>query len=843
MNDHLEPPDDDDQALAAAGAELRATAQPIAPGEVQAAVWRRRTHGVGAVAVASLAVVALLGGLLIAGNGSDRSGELASARDGAPSAGDVELLLSALDDRPVDPTTVELVATVSTFASCDALIGDLRRVGAEHVGSRGFGGNDVVGFGYGLRAFDESSRAMSEQPDAMPTSGASDGAASGGDSVTLGTNVQVAGVDEPDVVKAEGNLIYDLDGRGNLRITDARSLTVVSTLDVSPSQEDDDGSGPQGGNAVRELLVANARVAVFGSEVEVSAPVEGDPSATQTTSEFMTMTLVDATNPAEPNVTDRVRVEGSLVSARLVGDEIRMVTTSNMADLGFVVPTTANSVGKALEMNRRSVASSTVDDWIPQWQRDGDEPEPLVPCEQVYVPDTFAGVAMTSMVTVGLGAGRFDPLGTSILAPATTLYAGTEVVAVSSEVWVDPIDRGRLEFDDWRTAIHEFRFADASPPSYDGSAIVDGSTIGQFAFGEIGGSVAVVTATGSPWQADTSAGIDLTVLTPDGNGSLTQTASVSDLADGAGVVNAVRFVGDRVLVSTGGFDSQDRTQDPSQGLVPGGTGLFSQRMVVIDVTDPADPRRAGTLTVGGEVGYFHPLPDNRALAIGSRYDEVGQGLSRQTRTWVDVQLLDVSDPDAPAVVGTWEQPWVTDNLGWDHRAFTWWPDRSLAMWGLQTTGPGFEDLVNQAAVLLVGDGVDAVAVPQVSPPSQVDAPCPILELTDVVAQSMVGPDSVVLRCAGDVADGDSSDGGGVEWPRYQCYRVDEFTVSRFVPDDGDAVYVVCSPAPNPVVSRVLVVAGVPILYTNQTLETLDPVTFASTAVAYHPSGGLYDGQR
>ena len=45
----------------------------------------------------------------------------------------------------------------------------------------------------------------------------------------------------------------------------------------------------------------------------------------------------------------------------------------------------------------------------------------------------------------------------------------------------------------------------------------------------------------------------------------------------------------------------------------------------------------------------------------------------------------------------------------------------------------------------------------------------------------------------------------------------------------------CSPAPQPVVLRVLVVDGRPILFTDQTLEALDPETFASTAIAYHPS--------
>jgi hypothetical protein len=38
------------------------------------------------------------------------------------------------------------------------------------------------------------------------------------------------------------------------------------------------------------------------------------------------------------------------------------------------------------------------------------------------------------------------------------------------------------------------------------------------------------------------------------------------------------------------------------------------------------------------------------------------------------------------------------------------------------------------------------------------------------------------------------------------------------------------------VSRVLVVAGTPILLTDQTLEALDAETFESTAVSYHPTG-------
>lgn len=816
MTDPIDPttPEDDgdeDTVLSAAGARLREASEPVSALAVEVAVLRRRTRRIGVLAGVSVAVIALLGGLLVAARGSDADTEVAS-RPGAPTPGEVERLLASLDEEPVDPTEVQLVGSVSTFADCDGLIGDLRRVGAEHVGSRGFGGS-AGGVG-AVEVFEDSVSSRAESAPAHTAASAADGAGGEDGGTTLGTNVQVAGVDELDFVKAEGELIFDLDGRGDLRITDAEGPQVLSTLDVTPTPpgaSDEDvpgGDGPGGQTAVSELLVAEGQVAIFGSETEVSEPVEGDPSATRVARVFMTVTFVDATDPATPTITDRVRIEGSLVSARLVDGEIRLVATSNMADLGFVMPTSPNSVAKALEQNRRSVASSTVADWIPDWQRAGEDPTPLVPCDRVHVPDTFSGVAMTSMVSFPLGVERFEPAGTSILAPGTTLYAGREKVAISSEVWVDPIDRERLTFDDWQTAVHEFSFADAAAPAYEGSGIVDGSTIGQFAFGEVGGSLAVVTTKGTPWRQDPEAGIDLTMLTPDGAGALTETSKVTDLSDGQGEVVAVRFVEGRVLIST---------------------GFFGREVLVLDVTDPAAPRRAGSVTVPGSIGYFHPLPDQQALMVGSRVDEVGEGDATQTRSWVQAHLLDVSDPDAPRIVSTWERPWVADQVGSDHHAFTYWPDRQLAMWGLRNTRPSLDPGPNEAVVLSTDGGVDEVAVPAASKPDETPPPCPTVEVTDPEAEGLLGPDDVVLRCGDESAT-------EIEWPRYQCYGVDDEIVARFAPGEEDgASFFVCSPAPQPTVARVLVVSGTPILLTDQTLEVLDPATFQSTSVTYHPS--------
>ena len=807
------PDPEDDPILVGAGARLRERVGSFSASAIEVSVLRRRNRRLMVLAGSAFAVVAALGGVLAAGSDGASDTALPTDSDATPEErSDAEILLARLDNQPVDPTEVQLVSSVSTFADCEALIGDLRRVGAEHVGSRGFGAWWVLpGDGGDLRS--RGYEATLDNASSAPTSGAASGAGGGGAGTTLGTNVQVAGVDELDHVKAVGTRIYDLDGEGNLRITDAANLEVLSSVDVTPAPL---GGGDNDTATAQQLLVSDNRVAVFGTETEVSEPVEGDPSATQAITNFLTVTFVDAADVADPVVTDRVRVEGRLVSARLVGGEIRLVTTSDMADLGFVMPTTPTSVAKALEQNRRSVALSQAADWIPDWQRADADPTPLVPCERVHVPDTFSGVAMTSMVTFPIAAGTFEPTATSILAPGDTLYAGLDTVAISSGVWVDPIDRDRLRFDDWQTAVHEFSFAEGEAPGYKGSGIVDGSTVGQFAFGEIGDSLGVVTTTGTPWAQDTSENaVDLVVLTPDGDGALARTAEVEDLAGGQGAVSAVRFVDGRVLVST---------------------GLFGRQVRVVDVSDPTVPRKAGEVTVSGPIGYFHPLAEDRALLVGSRSDEVGSGDERRTRPWVQAHLLDVSDPDAPQIISSWERPWSTDQVGSDHHAFTFWPERDLAMWGIQDVQATFDGAgpPNHAAVLRVGGEVTEVAVPVANKPNEVPPPCPEVPITEPEIRDMIGPNGRVLLC-------DDNGTGRIDWPRHQCSRIDQGTIARFAPDAPEGDYAICNPAPQPTVSRVLVVDGRPVLLTDQTLEALDPETFASTAIAYHPSqpGYLY----
>ena len=165
------PTDEEDTVLAAAGARLRRHVAPIPPSGIERAIQRRRLRRMGGVAAASV-VVALLGGVLIGVQAAD-DGEGGGRPGSTPSGEEVDRLVASLDDEPVDPTEVQLVGSVSTFPDCGALIADLRRVGAEHVGSRGFG---AFGGGFEAVGLELQQRQASTMPPRPPKAQGAPGA-------------------------------------------------------------------------------------------------------------------------------------------------------------------------------------------------------------------------------------------------------------------------------------------------------------------------------------------------------------------------------------------------------------------------------------------------------------------------------------------------------------------------------------------------------------------------------------------------------------------------------------------------------------------------------------------
>lgn len=129
-----------------------------------------------------------------------------------------------------------------------------------------------------------------------------------------GTNNQVAGVDEADIIKTDGNYIYALV-RNELSIVKANpagEAAVVSKITFK--------SRPQG------ILINGKNIAVFGSDEQIYAQPLYRSFRRQNPYTFFK--VFDLSDPANPKQVRDLDFEGSYISARLIGDYVYFISSN-----------------------------------------------------------------------------------------------------------------------------------------------------------------------------------------------------------------------------------------------------------------------------------------------------------------------------------------------------------------------------------------------------------------------------------------------------------------------------------------------------------------------------------
>lgn len=568
---------------------------------------------------------------------------------------------------------------LTPFSGCDDLTAWLGDQAAERVGPYGLSGMDPWGGGPMFaddRAVDEAVLAPIVGDGDVPAAGVPATVAPTATEHST-TNVQEAGIDEPDVVKTDGErLVAVVDG-------------VLRVVDVTADEPALLGSLALPSGWGHELLLAGDRAFVLshgGTTPEVlrSAGVDDDEltdPATVPGGETTVLQEIDLSTPARPTVTTTQVIEGRYLTARVVDGTARVVVTSPPAGLDLVTPTGPGAEAYAEETNRRILADLDATAWLPDVTTvDGQGravTEPLVSCADVAHPDTFSGFGTLTVASIDLDQPLDVTDAVSVLADGETVYASAGSLYVATNEWVDPVVLGPVaeaEADgDWEraedlraeledadpTTIHRFDIGEPGPAAYVGSGTVPGHLLSQFALSEHEGVLRVATTAGSPWGAgDTSESL-VTTLALDRQ-ELVELGQVGDMGRGEQIY-AVRFIGDRGYVVT------FRQTDP---------------LYVLDLADPADPRVTGELEMPGYSAYLHPVGDDLLLGVGQDGTDDGR------LTGAAVSLFDVSDPADPRRVDHLNLGSGSSDVEWDHRAFLWWAPDALALLPLQTWDAG-----------------------------------------------------------------------------------------------------------------------------------------------------------
>jgi len=474
---------------------------------------------------------------------------------------------------------------------------------------------------------------------ASPPRSPSDGVTSS----ETGTNVQEAGVDEPDVVKTDGELLVRVEG-DDLTTYDVSGAKPrrLSTIDMP-------GSAQQNS----ELLLAGDQVLVVS---------KAGPTWSGSTPERPSVVVhrVDLSTPAEPEVVGSQEYGAEVISARLYADDtVRLVLRTGLPALDFVEPGDGRSDREARRENQRIVRRSTIEDWLPSVSDDGAEPEPAVGCDAMTRPEDFSGGG--SLVVVGHDAS--SPAERSSIGVATSselVYSSTDrLYLATSQAWglccviMDGIGRegwgGRVapDFaDDGTTELHAFELT-GTTAAYAGSGEVEGFVADRWSMDAVDGTLRVAVGPTSE-----TGNFNSVVTLQEKDGRLVELGRVDRLGVNE-QIKSVRWFDDLAIVVT------FRQTDP---------------LYAIDLSDPARPRRLGALKIPGFSEYLHPIGDDRLIGIGTSASLDGVTRGGQAA------VFDLSDPADPRRLSKLDYGARRSTLaGQDPRQFTWLPDRRTAL--------------------------------------------------------------------------------------------------------------------------------------------------------------------
>lgn len=433
-----------------------------------------------------------------------------------------------------------------------------------------------------------------------------------------GTNVQEAGVDEPDSVKTDGELL--------VRLRDDELIVYDVAGEQALRESSIDLTGLENG----EILLAGDTVVAIGAD---------DTSRSRARSRVMTVSIAD---PRRPEVTDDVVYDGWIMSSRQHGDAIRLVLSSGLPDLDFVEPGDGRTSDEALEANRKVVRESTVEDWLPTVRsEDGDAAEPLLDCTSIAVPSDELPLDRVSIV--GFDAASPTEVEAIGLAGATNIaYESVDrLYLAATPAYLGCFDcfPRTLPHGDGNTYLFEFE--------------LDSTSATHVASGELEGAIA------DRWAMDAAGGTLRVAVSP-----------TSETGDFTSIVTLERQRQD--LVEVGRLDEIGRGEDMKSvrwfdDLAFVVTYRRVDPLFAIDLSDATAPAKIGELKIPGFSEYLHPLGADRLVGIG-------EGPGPEGRWGAQAGLFDVTDLADVERIDVQVYGGGSEALAArDPRSFTWLP--------------------------------------------------------------------------------------------------------------------------------------------------------------------------
>ena len=488
------------------------------------------------------------------------------------------------------------------------------------------------------------------------------------------TNTQVEGVDEADLVETDGNYIYTLAGQ-ELVIADAwqpNELSVTSRVAIE--------GYPLGqyltGDRLTVLSQAHRTAdgitePFFGGGgpdilIDIDIDVAFDIAPWQPTESFTRVTIIDIADRQHPQVVQTTELEGNYTSSRAIGDNLYIVSNSELAlpapesiceeaPEGEAACTFETQEAYFARMEGQIIQHGTPSIVMLDENDDEIDSASLLDATDIYRPtqDSYGNLVAVSVIDMSVGEPSMElSVPESVGIPssyASTVYASAESIYLTNPDW------GR----DWVDAqestsilkldiLNQGRSVDLVA-----TGSVPGRLLNSFSLDEYTGddgakTLRIATTDGFGRNSDNR----VRVLQQSGD-DLEVIGSTTSLAPGEQIF-AVRYDGPTAYVVT--FVQTDP--------------LFT-----IDLSDPTSPTVKGELHITGFSNHLKKVSDDFMIGLGREADpRTGRAQELQ------VSLFDVSDINDPALADryTFDVPgWAWSEAISDHHALGYYPDYQI----------------------------------------------------------------------------------------------------------------------------------------------------------------------
>lgn len=464
------------------------------------------------------------------------------------------------------------------------------------------------------------------------------------------TNTHVAGIDELDRVKYDGDTLFVSTNSHGSKATESGNSRVRLLEKVS-----DDGLYPSAEislntkDYVQGLYIQAKRLAVISSVARDEERLA--QSLWYPLNSGFSLSFYDTTDKQAPTQLERFVIDGHVIASRKVENKIYIVS-SFAPSLDEITPYAITDEAK--RANYDLVSKVALSDVLPKIVDKNGQSKPLISGEKCHYPnDAKSNEGNDSLILLSvIDLSNPKSLNTTcVSARADNIYMSHRAIYLYGNNT------------EGNGAIHMFEIED-SQISYSASGVVSGGFFGansQFRFHDNGEQLNVV----STRYVDTNPDHRLSVLTVNkADNALELLATLPNeeapmkIGKEGEELYAVRFVGSKAYVVT-----FERT-DP---------------LYVIDLELPHAPKIVGALEIPGYSAYLHPIGENLLLGIGQQANIANTPVGGDDNITIlpvieqgaKVSLFDVSDAAAPQQVASLHYPTGYTPAEFDHHALTY----------------------------------------------------------------------------------------------------------------------------------------------------------------------------